>query len=49
MYVNDTNVKPKPKKLKIKKKKSNKRSNFKIVETFVGCGGSHIGFDREGL
>jgi DNA (cytosine-5)-methyltransferase 1 len=44
MSENSTQVQNKPKKFKIKKKK---KSKFTIVETFVGCGGSHIGFERE--
>ena len=34
------------KKIKLEKK-MNKKYNLTVVETFVGCGGSHIGFDRE--
>ena len=26
---------------------SSSKKPFTIAETFVGCGGSHIGFDRE--
>ena len=37
--------KTKPKKLKFKIKKN--KPKLTIVETFVGCGGSHIGFERE--
>ena len=29
-----------------KKQTNNKNNNLTIVETFVGCGGSHIGFER---
>ena len=25
------------------------KPKYTIVETFVGCGGSHLGFDREGF
>ena len=38
-------TKPKSKKKLIIKNKN--KSKFTIVETFVGCGGSHIGFERE--
>jgi DNA (cytosine-5)-methyltransferase 1 len=44
MSENSTQVQTKPKKIKIKKKN---KSKFTVVETFVGCGGSHIGFERE--
>lgn len=48
MSNNSTKVITKPKKNNINKKKTNKKkSNFTIVETFVGCGGSYIGFERE--
>lgn len=44
MSENSTQVQTIPIKFKIKKKN---KSKFTIVETFVGCGGSHIGFERE--
>ena len=34
------------KKIKIKR---HKKQQFTIVETFVGCGGSHIGFEKSGF
>jgi DNA (cytosine-5)-methyltransferase 1 len=47
--MSDTNV-VKKKKIKIKVKVNNKsKPKYTIVETFVGCGGSHIGFDKEGF
>ena len=44
---NEKNITKKKIKFNIKEKKKEKNSNFSIVETFVGCGGSHIGFERE--
>lgn len=46
MSDNISQVKSKHKKFKIKKLNSN---NFTIVETFVGCGGAHLGFKRNGF
>jgi DNA (cytosine-5)-methyltransferase 1 len=46
--MSDIEIESKPTpKIKEKKVKFKLKKKYTIVETFVGCGGSHIGFDRE--